>query len=222
VQVLGGLLPQEVVDPVHLLLVEDRMDDPVELAEIITRRAERLLVDHAGTLGEPVLAKCLRQLGKGNGRNGQVVDKLRVPAQRAAGLANHLKQAAGVVCVEPAAREEQPLREGVPLLLGRLRVEFGEGVAHPGTEVLVRHVAAAVPDQPPLLRHKTLACQPVERGEHHSLGEVSGRSEKDEDRRPRIADGLVMLRHGAHETTLRGWSHPAKARVPAEASPWRE
>ena len=29
-QVLGGLLAQEVVDPVDLLLVQDRVDDPVQ------------------------------------------------------------------------------------------------------------------------------------------------------------------------------------------------
>jgi hypothetical protein len=33
VQVLGGLLAQEVVDPVDLLLVQDRVDDPVQAAE---------------------------------------------------------------------------------------------------------------------------------------------------------------------------------------------
>jgi hypothetical protein len=33
VQVLGGLLAQEMVDPVHLLLVEYRVDDPVQRLE---------------------------------------------------------------------------------------------------------------------------------------------------------------------------------------------
>ena len=80
-QVLSGFLPEEVVDPVHLLLVKDRVDDPVQRAEIITRRAERLLVDHTGIPGQPMLAQSLRQPGKGGGRNGQVVDELRVAAQ---------------------------------------------------------------------------------------------------------------------------------------------
>jgi len=81
VQVLGGLLPQEVVDPVDLLLVEDGVDNPVEFPESITRRAERLLVDHPRTPGQPVLAQGLRQPAKGNRRDGQVVHELRVTAQ---------------------------------------------------------------------------------------------------------------------------------------------
>ncbi len=204
VQVLGGFLPEEMVDPVDLLLVQDRVDEPVELAEIIARRAERLLIDHAGTPGEPVLAKGLRKPGKGDGRNGQVVDELRVATQRTAGLANHVEQAAGAVGAEPAAGEEQLFREGGPLPRLRLGTRFGERVADTGTEILVRHVTAAVPHQQPLRRQQPFARQPVERGEHHSPGQVSGRPEKDEGRRPWTTGSLGMLRRCGHEPTLRG------------------
>ena len=44
------LLAEEVVDPVDLLLVQHRVHDPVQLAEALRRRAERLLVDHPGAL----------------------------------------------------------------------------------------------------------------------------------------------------------------------------
>ena len=52
VQILGGLLAQEMVDPVHLLLVEDRMDDPVELAKSRGRGAKRFLVDDSGVVSQ--------------------------------------------------------------------------------------------------------------------------------------------------------------------------
>src|SRR5215469_14852869 len=102
------------VDPVYLLLVQDRMDDPVQLTEILTRRAERLLVHDTGALGEPVLAQGLRQPGKRHGRYGQVVNELRVAAQRPACLAQNAKQAARIAAAESAAREKHPLREGIP------------------------------------------------------------------------------------------------------------
>jgi hypothetical protein len=133
-----------------LLLVQDRMDDPVQLAEILPRCTERLLVHDAGALGEPVLAQGLRQPGKCDGRDGQVVDKLRVPAQRPAGLAQDAGQAARAVGAEPAVGEEHPLREGIQLLRFRLGAEFGERLVDMGTEVLMCGVAAAIAHQQPL------------------------------------------------------------------------
>src|SRR6185437_14873852 len=193
---------EKMVDPVYLLLVEYRMDDPVQLAEILAGSAERLLVDHAGVTGQPVLAKRLRQPGEGGGWNGQVMDELRVAAQRVAGLVDDVEQAARALGAETAAREEHPLGEGVPVPLDRLDARVGERFAEAGAEVLVRHVPAAVPDQPPLLRQQPFAGQPVERGEHHSAGQVPGRTEKHEDRRSGIASGPAMLRHSGHEITL--------------------
>jgi hypothetical protein len=47
------------VDPVHLLLAPDRMDDPVQLAEILPRRAEWLLIHDAGTWARPYRPRAL-------------------------------------------------------------------------------------------------------------------------------------------------------------------
>ena len=58
-QVLGGLFAQEMVDPVHLLLVEYRVDDSVQRLEALLRGAEWLLVHSAGFLGQPVLSERL-------------------------------------------------------------------------------------------------------------------------------------------------------------------
>ena len=49
VQVLGGLLAQEMVDPVDLRLLQHLVHGLVQLAEVLRRGAERLLVDHPGT-----------------------------------------------------------------------------------------------------------------------------------------------------------------------------
>src|ERR1700759_1937549 len=105
------------------------MDDPVQLAEILAGGAKRLLVDHAGVTRQPVLAKRLRQPGEGGGRNGEVMDQLRVAAQRIAGPVDDVEQAAGTLGAEAAAREEHPLREGVPVPLYRLETCVGERVA---------------------------------------------------------------------------------------------
>jgi hypothetical protein len=130
------------------------------------------------------------------------MDELRVAAKRFAGLADHVKQAAGVVGAEAAAREEHLLGEGVPFLWIRRGVEFGERVVEVRTEVFVRHVTAPVPYQPPLPRQQPFVRQPVERREYQALGQVSGGPEEDEDRRPRIAGRLAMLRHSSHPITL--------------------
>ena len=191
VQVLGGLLAQEMVDPVDLLLVQHRVDDPVQGAERLRRRAERLLVDDPGALGQPVLAQGLGHLAEGDRRHGQVVHELRVAAQRLARLGQDVEQAARAVGVEAAAGEEQPLGERLPVGLLRLRAELLERVADVRAEVLVRDVAAAVADQPPLLGQQALEGQPVERGEHHPLGQVAGRPEQDEDRRLQVGAGLA-------------------------------
>jgi hypothetical protein len=111
VQILGGFLAQEMVDPVHLLLIKDRMNDPVEFAEAARRGAKRLLVDHPGAVGQSVLPQRLRQPAEGDRRDGQVVHQQRAAAQRCTRLAEHLRQAAGAAGAEPAAGEEHPLRE---------------------------------------------------------------------------------------------------------------
>ena len=63
------------------------------------------------------------------------MDKLRVAAQRLEGLAQYVGQAAGIVRAEPAAGEEHPLREGIPLRRLRLGAEFGERIVDSGPEI---------------------------------------------------------------------------------------
>jgi len=150
VQILGGFLAQEMVDPVHLLLIQHRMDDPVQLAETRPRGTERLLVHHAGPPGEPVLAQRLGQPRESHRRDSQVADELRGTTQRLVGPAQHVEQGAGVVGAEPAAGEEHPLGKGVPFPRLWLGTEFGERVVDVGAEPLVRYIAAAVAHQPPL------------------------------------------------------------------------
>ena len=111
-----------------------------------------------------------------------------------------VEQAAGAVGVEAAAGEEHPLGERLPLLLGRLLGELGERVPHVLAEVLVRDVAAAVADQQPLLRQQALLGEPVESRQDQALGQVSGRPEQDEDRRPQLRIALDCGWHACQPT----------------------
>ena len=74
----------------------------------------RLLEDDPCALCEPVRAERLGDLRKGHRRYGQIVHQLRVPADRRAGVVDHVEQAARVVGAEPAAGEMQPLGERLP------------------------------------------------------------------------------------------------------------
>ena len=154
---------------------------------LVTVKGNQLLVHDAGGLAEPVLVQRRRQPGKCDGRDGQVVNELRIPAQRPAGLAQDAGQAAGAVGAQPAAGEEQPLRERVPLLLPRLGAGLGEHIVDMGTEALVRDVAAAIAHQQPLPGQQPLAREPEERGQHPPPGQVPGRPGKHEHHRSRIA-----------------------------------
>ena len=80
VNVLGGLFPEEVVDPVDLCLLERLVGDAVELGERFQGGAERLLVDHPRALGQVMGADGFCQRAKGCRRDGHVMDELRVPA----------------------------------------------------------------------------------------------------------------------------------------------
>jgi hypothetical protein len=170
--------------------------DLVESVERLLGRAERLLVDDAGALGQPVLAERPGQLGERDRRHGQVVDELGVAAQRRAGLGQDAEQAAGITGVEAAAGEQHALRERLPGRALRLRPELGQHVMDVGTEVLVPDVAAAVPDQQPLRGQQSFKGQPVERRQHHALGQVTCPPEEDKDRRAGVGSGMSHGRHG--------------------------
>src|SRR6266700_5731806 len=86
-------------------------------------------------------------------------------------------------------------------------------------EVHVRDVAAAVAYQQPLPGQESLARQPVESGQHHALGQVAGRPEEDEERRP--CRGIRLLRHGRHASKLRACPGPPGAALhPGRLAPW--
>ena len=155
------------------------MDDLVEFAEVAGRGAEWLLVDDPGPAGQPVLPQRLGQLAEGDRRDGQVMDQLRTIAERGAGLAEHLRQAAGAAGAEPAAGEENARREGVPVLaLGR-GAELGERIMDMGAEIFVRDVAATVTHQQPPRGQEPRTPAGRSR-QHHALGQVTGRPEENE------------------------------------------
>ena len=175
------------------------MDDPVELPESIARRAERLLVDHTGTTGQPGLAKGLRQPAKGDGRNGQVMRELRSPPSEPRALPITSSRLPGLSALNPRRRRTTaPRRRPAPRF--RLGAGFGNRIAHAGTEVLVRNVAAAVADQQPLLRQQALLGEPVESRQDEALGQVAGRPEQDEDRRPQLRMALHCGWHACQPT----------------------
>ena len=60
-------LPEEVVDPVDLRLVQHLVHGLVQLAEVLRRGAERLLVDDPGTFGQVVPAEGAVSSGKATG-----------------------------------------------------------------------------------------------------------------------------------------------------------
>ena len=121
VQVLGALLAQEVVDPEHLLLVEHRVHDLVELAEPLGRGAVGLLVDDPGALGEVVLAERPGVVQEVLGGQREVVHQLGLVAQVLARGGHRVEQLAGVLDGEPAAGEAQPGGEVVPRAVVRRR-----------------------------------------------------------------------------------------------------
>ena len=163
VQVLGALLAEEVVDPEDLLLLEHLVHDPVQLPEALRRGAERLLVDHPGAGGQPVLAEALGDLAERDRWDRQVVQEAGVRTEVALAVLDDVEQAAGVVLLEPAAGEPEPARELLPRPVLRLRAELDQRVVHPSPEVLVRDVPAPVADEQPALRHQPVLCELEER-----------------------------------------------------------
>ena len=89
----------------------------------------------------------------------------------------------GLVGVEPAAGEAQPIGEFLPVLALRLGAELGEDIVHVAAEVLVGDVATAVADQDELAGQQLLQEERVERGDDHPLGQVTGSTEQDDDDR---------------------------------------
>ena len=81
--VLHRLLPEEVVDSVHLRLVEDAVHSPIELAGRLQVRAERLLQDDPRPLVEPGRSKRVDESCTRDGWHGQVMQAPDISADRA-------------------------------------------------------------------------------------------------------------------------------------------
>jgi hypothetical protein len=130
-----------------------------------------------------VLAERLGRLAEGHRGHRQIVNQLRIAAQRLTRLVQGVEEAARAFAGKAAAGEEHPLGKGIPCLRFRLRAELGERVMDVGAEVFVPDVAAAVAHEPPLPGQQALQGQLVERRKHHPLGQVARRAEQDEYRR---------------------------------------
>ena len=93
--VLGRLLPEEVVDAEHLVLVEDLLHggvQPLGAAEVGT---EGLLHDDAGPFDEPGVGQGAYDRVGGVGRDAEVVQAPRFGVQRCLRLPDRLGQAGG-------------------------------------------------------------------------------------------------------------------------------
>jgi hypothetical protein len=152
VEVLGGLLAQEVVDPEHLGLVEHLMNRAVECTKGVQGGAERFLEDHPRSRGQPVPPNAPGERLECRRWHGKVVHPLGASSEFAFRVAENFEKVPRVVRGEAAACEAQPGAELLPQAFIGLRAELGQRVVHAGPEVVVAHVATAVADQPPIVR----------------------------------------------------------------------
>jgi hypothetical protein len=185
-QLLEAHLPEEVVDPVELVLGD-------VLMQLVGQRpgrglvvAERLLDHHPRRRGQPGVGEAGHDLAEQERRDLQVEDRhvrafdgVRHPAVRGgvAEVALHVGEPGG-----------QPVEDGVVERLPGA----GDGRAGPVDElglgpVVDRHADDRAVEQPP-------ALQPVERAEGHDLGQVAGDPEDHQHvRRPGLP--IVGVRH---------------------------
>ena len=136
--VVDRLLAQEVVDSEDLRLLEVLGDDGVEglgRADVVP---ERLLADHPGVLVQLGLAEHLDHRGECGGRNREVVEPTRAPADL---LVGQLDGCHEPTCVPGLGEPEaESLGELVPLLaLGGGAAELRHCVLGVIAERLVRH-----------------------------------------------------------------------------------
>ena len=127
-----GFLPEEVVDAEDLALVERGVEHVVERHRARQVGAERLLHDDARSFGEVRLAEQRDDLGRGRGRDAQVVEAGCVTAERVLELGDDLGERLGafrLADVEQAAREPVPLlgRHAVARRTRRARRARGRG-----------------------------------------------------------------------------------------------
>ena len=165
-------LPEEVVDPVELRLVEVLVDRLVELAGRGEVVPERLLDDDPRALGQAGLRQTLDHGAEQERRDLEVEDR----RERVADLPRQARER--LLVAEVAGHVREPGRETVE----HLRVD---GLAR----ALDRRsrVLAQVADGPVVDGHaddraaqQAAPLEPVQRAEGHHLGEVAGDAEHDE------------------------------------------
>jgi hypothetical protein len=194
-QVLDRLLPEVVVDPVDLLLVEVTVDLVVQAARALPVRPERLLDDHARP-ALPLVAAAADLLDEGADRarwNREVEDP--VPGRPA--LLVELRQqchqlvlaaVGGEVGADVAHAGREPLPD---LLVDLVAPVLPDRVLHPCPELRVRLGSAGDADDGDLVGQQVAHRERVDRREELPLGQVTRRAEDDHGARvgrPRDAE----------------------------------
>jgi hypothetical protein len=177
--VLGGLLAEEVVDPVDRLLLEHVVQGGVEPARRLDVVPEGLLHHQRAVIGNPGLAEHHRHVLHRAGRHRQVDEALALGTDLLLGVGDGLRQFAAVVGA--GDDEAQPGGELVPVLVQLAPSMLFQRRVNPVTELLVgaRRMTARA-DDPEVPRHQLLAVEVKETGEQLPCGEISGRPEDDE------------------------------------------
>ena len=181
--VLHRLLPEVVVDPKDLLLVEHRVNQGVQLPRALDVRAERLLDDHLRASGQLRLAETTDDVREDLGRNG-AEDQPLGGAELTIGFLDRALDRRRGARSEPSADVDAPLREPVPALaLGVRAPELRDGAPRDLAKLVVRELAARGCDQAPCLRKQPCDLEVVETGQELAPGEVARSSEEDDRRR---------------------------------------
>ncbi len=188
-QVLNGLLPEIVIDAIHLVFVEMLMGEAVEGARAVEVGAERFLDDDAppATLGRVGKTRRSQVLDHGriDGRGNREVEEhaLGPVDLRQAGLQPLVERRIvgfATDVVHPAGQ-----RFGDLISASLDPGEFFQAVAELGSECLVVHLAARDADDREL-RGKTAASrQAIDRRQKLAAREIARRTKDDERRRPR-------------------------------------
>ncbi len=192
-QLVGAHLPEEVVDPVQLRLVDRLVDFRRERARGLQVVAERLLDDHARGLRQVRVLQLLDHRPEQERGDLQVED-------RAARVADRGRQAlVGGGVGEIAAHVGEPCREPLEDLVVERLAGPDDAFAGVLAQVLERPVVARDPDDRAV--QEAALLQAVERAEGHHLREVAGDPEDHEHvGRGGCAGGRVGIGFA-----IRGW-----------------
>ena len=173
--VLDGLLPQVVIDPEDLSLVEHAVQLPVQLPGGLEVPPERLLDHDLRAPVHPGLLEPLHDRRIGGGGRGAVEEPSAVRPLALVDRTEVVPQVLhGVLAVELPRHVGKARAELVPFLaVGRTSPDLGDRVAGLVLELLVGQLAARVPDDGEPVREQALAEQVEEGGEQLPLRQVA-------------------------------------------------